>query len=126
MFDRLGDWLFGESDLGVLKPLLMSLLLGVPLVVLAYQGDAPQMAGARFIVIGLGYPIYALLRGLWWDARKDDLLRSVIADSPDLDAELERVKRWRPALWQDVNRIRAVRKSDGESVDRLGEDIERS
>lgn len=73
-------WLFGSKDIGWLKTALVSGMLGM-LIYGIFSGGMDGVgelerstSGSRYLFILLGYPVWALIRSLYWGSEKQRFL----------------------------------------------------
>lgn len=84
------DFLFGNQDLGHLKVLAFS---GITGLILSSIGLGDAESQNRFYFILLGFPVWYLVRVVYWSYRRGELedMKVEAADAPE--AERERLNR---------------------------------
>lgn len=69
------DWFFGQSNVGHLKPLLISAFLGMGIFCLLMGGDLSDDGSPnKWMLIAIGFPIYYGAKSFYWSRRRKQLV----------------------------------------------------
>lgn len=105
---RFFDWLWGNSQIGILKFALLSGMFGLMIMSLIDNYVYDSQNGGKVLVIATGTVPLLLIRWAYWSFRRKQLWRWVREGKSKAIRPILALGRWRPSLVKEFQRITAA------------------